>query len=341
MQTDSIPKWMTCMKLAVLADIHGNQPALDAVTAELERIQPDFVVVNGDLINPIPFSGAVLDQVRATDWAVVRGNHEFYLLDFGTTRAAPGSADSERWGCLHWLVDNISAAQARYLAALPDERTLYFPGTQPIRVAHGVPGRNRVGFYQQMPAEKIVTEIKEIGERTIISAHTHVQVDRHLSFLDTVDPFADPHDESSRYFDGYAAHRQDGLVHWHVINPGSVGLPLNGDPRACFAVLESVDEHEEPGGWRCTHHRVAYDRAPALEAFRSSGLLDMGGVVAQLFYWELVTAEAEIIHYYHWCRDNGVDPDGNMRLAFGHYKAATGRDEYVIARDPTAKATRP
>ncbi|MEZ4837401.1 MAG: metallophosphoesterase family protein [Caldilineaceae bacterium] len=329
------------MKLAVLADIHGNLPALEAVVAELDRIEPDFVVVDGDLINPVPYSAEVLDFVRATDWAVVRGNHEFYLLDFGTARAAPDSADSERWGCLHWLVDNISPDQARYLAALPDERTLYFPGTQPIRVAHGVPGRNRVGFYQQMPAEKIVPEIKDIAERTIISAHTHVQVDRHLSFLDAIDPFADPHDESSRFFDGYAAHQRDSILHWHVINPGSVGLPLSADPRAAFAVLESVDEDDEPGGWRCTHHRVDYDRAPVLDAFRTSGLLDMGGVVARLFYWELVTAEAEIIHYYHWCRDNGVDPDGNMPAALAQYQAATGRNHYVAQRDPTMKATRP
>lgn len=328
------------MKLAVLADIHGNLPALEAVIAELDRIEPDFVIVDGDLINPVPYSAAVLDCVRASDWAVVRGNHEFYLLDFGTARAAPDSADPERWGCLHWLAAHISPQQARYLAALPDERTLYFPGTQPIRVAHGVPGRNRVGFYQQMPAEKIVTEIKEIKERTIISAHTHVQVDRHLSFLDTHDPYADPHDESSRYFDGYAAHHRNALLHWHVINPGSVGLPLNGDPRAAFAVLDSVDEDVEPGGWRATHHRVDYDRAPALDAFRSSGLLDMGGVVAQLFYWELVTAEPEIIHYYHWCRDHGVDPDNNMSAAFASYQAATNRHLYVMQRDPTTKAAR-
>ncbi len=329
------------MKLAALADIHGNMIALEAVVAELERLQPDYVLVNGDLINPIPFSAEVLDRIRATDWAVVRGNHEFYLLDFGTTRAAPDSTDPERWGCLHWLVEHISTEQTRYLAALPDERTLYFPETQPIRVAHGVPGRNRVGFYQQMPAEKIVTEIKEIGERTILSAHTHVQVDRHVSFLDTIDPFADPHDESSRYFDGYASHHRDTLLHWHVINPGSVGLPLNGDPRASFAILESVEEAEEPGGWKATHYSVDYDRRPALEAFHSSGLLAMGGVVAQLFYWELVSAEPEIIHYYHWCRDNGVDPDTDMRAAFAGYQLATRRDQYVAQRDPLMKAARP
>ncbi len=44
------------MRLAVLADIHGNLPALEAVLAELERLQPDAVVLDGDLINGVPFS---------------------------------------------------------------------------------------------------------------------------------------------------------------------------------------------------------------------------------------------------------------------------------------------
>jgi len=86
------------MKLAILADIHGNLPALNAVMRELERLQPDHVVVNGDLINGVPFSAEVIDRIRAFDWTVVRGNHEFYLLNLGTPRAEAGSDDPARWG---------------------------------------------------------------------------------------------------------------------------------------------------------------------------------------------------------------------------------------------------
>jgi len=327
------------MRLAVLADIHGNLPAFQAVLAELERIQPDAVAVNGDLINPVPFNGEVVDFIRSTDWAVVRGNHEFYLLDFGTERAIPGSDDPVRWGSLHWLVRNVTSAQAQFLAALPDERTLYFPGTQPIRMAHGVPGRNRVGFYQQQPAEKILLEIRDIPQQTLLSAHTHVQVDRQLSIANS-DFQANPHGEDGHYLDGSPPPSPPGSVpgsvpgHWHLINPGSVGLPLEKDTRAAFAVLESVPESVEPGGWRVTHHRVEYDRRPALEAFSTSGLLEAGGPIAQIFYWELITAEPEIVDYYRWSHKNGYDADGEMQGAFDAYVAATARDAYVRARDP-------
>ena len=334
------------MRLAVLADIHGNLPALQAVLTELERLQPDFVVLDGDLINPMPFNNGVVDVVRASDWAVVRGNHEFYLLDFGTERAPQGADDSERWGSLHWLVKRVGAEQANYLAALPDELRLQFPGAQPIRVAHGVPGRNRVGFYQNMPDEKVIAEIEPIKERNVISAHTHVQVDRHLYKPDSDDPMTHPH-ESGALFSGAGPFQPpppagDTCRHWHLMNPGSIGLPLNGDPAAQFALMESVPESEQPGGWRVQHYCVPYDRCPVLEAFSTSGLLEAGGVIARLFYWELVTAEPEIINYFRWCWSNGHDPDAeDIRHSFIAYSQATGRQQYVDERDPleTARST--
>ena len=81
--------------------------------------------------------------------------------------------------------------------------------------------------------------------------------------------------------------------------------------------------------------RVNYDRRPALAAYASTGMLEAGGVMSQLFYWELVTAEPEIIRFYRWAGGNGLDPDrGAIRRIFEQYVAATGRDQYVHERDP-------
>jgi len=300
------------MRLAILADIHGNLPALEAVIQELERIQPDYVVLNGDLINGTPFSSQVIDHVRRLDWLVVRGNHEFYYLDYNTERAVPGSEDGERWGQLHWLIENLSPDQGHYLAMLPDERGFFIPGTQPLRIAHGVPGQNRVGFYTHQTNAEIAAKLEHVQERTLISAHTHIQLDRHVR----ANP-SHPH-----------------APQWHVINPGSVGLPLNGNPHAQFALIESVPEQVEAGGWRVHHYGVAYDRRPVLDAFHSSGMLEAGGVISQLFYWELCTAQPEIILFFHWCWENGLDPDDDLATAFAAYKVDTGREQHVHGHDP-------
>jgi predicted phosphodiesterase len=309
------------MRLAILADIHGNLAALEAVMAELERLQPDAVVVNGDLINGVPFSTEVIDFVRRQDWVVVRGNHEFYYLDFGTPRAVEGSDDAARWGALHWLVERISPEQGAYLGMLPDERTLYIPGALPVGITHGVPGRNRVGFYPEQSSASIAADLNDVFTPTFISAHTHVQVDRQVV---------------QAAHNGASASRAAGgaALQCHVVNPGSVGLPLNGDTRAQFALLESVPEREVAGGWRATHLRVTYDRRAMLEAYQPSGMADAGGVMARMFYWELVTAETEVVRFYHWARTNGLDVDNDMAGSFAAYCRDTGRDAVVAGRDP-------
>ena len=119
--------------------------------------------------------------VRAQQWMVVRGNHEFYYLDFGTERAIPGCEDPDRWGQLHWLLEHIAPGQGQYLAMLPDDCTFFLPGTAPLRVAHGVPGRNRTGFYRSQSDAAIAAEIMGVREHTLVSAHTHVQIDRHIT----------------------------------------------------------------------------------------------------------------------------------------------------------------
>lgn len=317
------------MRLALLADIHGNLPALEAVLAVLEALQPDHVVVDGDLINAVPFSGPVVDRVRALPWTVVRGNHEFYYLDFGTERADPACDDAVRWGQLHWLVDHITPEQGAWLGLLPDDRTLYLPGTCPLRVTHGVPRRNRVGFNNRQTDESIAAELHEVGEATLVTAHTHVQVDRHVALRgDGAALDADPH-RGGLGADGAPPRC------WHVINPGSVGLPLNGDVRAQFALLESVPEEVEPGGWRATMQQVAYDRRPALDAFAASGMAEAGGVITRLFYWELVTAKPELIYFYRWAYERGLNPDGaGVNDTFAAYAEATGRAAYIREHDP-------
>jgi predicted phosphodiesterase len=317
------------MKLAILADIHGNLPALEAVARELERLQPDYVVVDGDLINGTPFSAEVIDRIRALGWVVVRGNHEFYLLDLGTARAVPGSDDAERWGQLHWLRARVTPAQAAYLAMLPDDRTFYLPGTQPLRITHGLPGRNRVGLYLSQPDEKIAAELAEVHEATFITAHTHIQIDRHVRWLPEANDELRTHPHGDMHRPAAAVRR------WHVINPGSVGLPLNQRPTAQFAMLEAVDDAVEYGGWRAQHHEVAYDRRPVLEAFSTSGMLAAGGAISTLFYWEVVTAESEIVYFYRWAYAQALDPDRDgFQATFHRYIRESGRAEVVRQADP-------
>ena len=74
------------MKLAVLSDIHGNWPALEAAAADIDAWQPDLVVVNGDVVNDGPRSlecwNYVAGRRNRDGWVVLRGNHEEYVAEW-------------------------------------------------------------------------------------------------------------------------------------------------------------------------------------------------------------------------------------------------------------------
>ncbi len=317
------------MRLAILADIHGNIHALKAVARKLNQLEPDAVIVLGDIINAVPFSSQVVDFLQKTDWIILRGNHEFYYLDFVGGRAPVDWQDPMRWGQLHWLAEHLSPEQGAYLASLPDELQLFYPGTEPIHLTHGIPGNNRFGFSTDMPEERIAATLTTVDRDTFINAHTHQQIDRIVTLQASNDEeSADPafYLESGKHQDP---------PKWHIINPGSVGLPLNGDVRAQFAIIDSVSPTAIHGGWRVSHYRVDYDRRPALEGFFESEMLEAGGVISELFYWELVTARREIPFFFQWRRAN-LPPNNGLSFdeEFQAYKDATGRHEFIKQRDP-------
>lgn len=316
------------MRLAVLADIHGNLPALQAIAMRLETLQPDAVIIVGDIINAVPFSSQVIDFIRKTNWIAIRGNHEFYYLDFESDRAQEAFRDPVRWGQLHWLVAHLREDQARYLAALPDDLTLYFPGTQPVRATHGVPGDNRRGFINKTPDTEIARHLAGIPQDTLINAHSHRQVDRLVSGW--IDANAIQSNDPLDFLETQQVQARQ----WHLINPGSAGLPLNGDVRAQFAIIDDVAPQAIHGGWRVHHYREPYDRRPALEAYRTSGMLEAGGVISQLFYWELVTARPEIPYFFNWRRSQNHAANLTLADAFIAYCEATGREAYIRQRDP-------
>lgn len=315
------------MRLAVVADIHGNLPALEAVVADFRPWAPDYVVLAGDLINVAPFSVEVAEYIMAQDWLVIRGNHEYYFLDFDSQRMHSEIHSQDRWQALHVLRAGIPDHVGRYLATLPDDLNLIFPGCEPLRVLHGLPGDPRAGLYPQQLDAKTLGRLELVSQHTLISAHTHLQGEFQIPRGEEVPSPRSPN----------PPFRPEELraTHWHVINPGSVGLSLNGNSDAHYALLESQQDSPEGEGWHATLQKVAYDRERTLRAFFEGGYLERGGPIIELFYWELVSATHEIIPFMEWSRHNRIDPHADLRSAFDAYKQCTKRDKQVAQMDPS------
>ncbi|MCW5852171.1 MAG: metallophosphoesterase family protein [Anaerolineae bacterium] len=250
--------------LALLADIHGNRPALEAVMADLAHFQVDQVVVAGDVINWGPFSAQVMARVTSEGWAVIRGNNEFYLLDYGTPRAPAAWSDTRQWPLLPWLKRQLQGRWENIVAAWPDTLSLRFPDAPPIRVVHGSARSAWESIFPGVTEAEAETLLAGIEETTVIAGHSHLSMDRSVG-------------------------------RWHILNPGSVGVPLDGEFYARYMLLEGDEE-----GWHATPRRVPLDQTPVLQEFERQRFIEECGVIGRLVVDEFRTARLQVHPFLHW-----------------------------------------
>lgn len=273
-------------RLAILADVHGNLPALEAVQADLARLAPDAVIVAGDVINRGPQSAECLQAVRATGWTVLFGNHEDYILKLADGSLPAPDDDEDWWLPARRVADELSAEELAYLAALPRQHVVALPGLPAIRVLHGSLRALNDGIGFWMTDADLRDAIGAAPETIVVGAHTHR-------------PY-------SRYIDG----------HW-ALNCGAAGFPFNGDPAAQYLVLES-----ENGAWAADFRAMPYDRTPVFAAWERTGILRRS-VIARVFRLEIETASPHLNRYDRFCEERGLSPGDPA--SFEHYLAQSAR----------------
>ena len=297
--------------LAVLADLHGNLPALEAVQADLAPLAVDQVIVAGDVINWGPFSAQVMARVVESGWPVIRGNNEFYLTDFETPRATADWSDRVAWPMLPWLKQQLAGRWTHIIAGWPDSLCLRFPDAPAIRVVHGSPRRNTEPIFPSTPEAEVAAMLAGVEETTVIAAHTHLPLDRRVPG------------------------RPDGGA-WRVLNPGSVGNPLDGCFVSRYLLLEGT-----VAGWHATRREVPLDPEPILREFERQDFETVCGVVGHFVMREFRHARLELGPFLDWRRATCPDrpltrdllEDYGRADPFGYVPAAY-RAGWITSRQP-------
>lgn len=249
------------MRCALISDIHGNLPALEAVLADIEgRAEIDAVYHLGDLVGYAPWPDEVVALLRAHGIAGVAGNYDSTVAtDYAHCGCRYEDARQEELShhSYEWTRARVSEETKRWLGGLPfrmDVRPLGGHASGPTLILlHGNPVLNTVYW----------TEDRDDGFCRKMAAAAGARAGDVLAFGHTHRPW----------------HREvDGI---HFVNTGSVGRPKDGDWRAGYVVLELG-----ASGWGVEFIRVDYDLERATAAIRSSTLpdefaeiLETGGVL--------------------------------------------------------------
>lgn len=147
------------MRVAALYDVHGNLAALEAVLAEVEREEPDAVLVGGDTCAG-PFPSECLELLRA-------------LRD----RAAwiRGNADRELHG---WPAEQLTDEQRAFLTGLDDNVVLDVDELGPVLFCHGSPRSDEEILTERSPDLRLEAALAGVRQQVVVHGHTHVAYDR-------------------------------------------------------------------------------------------------------------------------------------------------------------------
>lgn len=228
------------MEIGLISDVHGNQPALDAVLADMTDV--DQIYHCGDAVGYNPYPQRVLETFADEEISSIQGNHDRKIstdIDAMGAATEPGNrSDSEfqpselaRVAGI-WTHKRLNAEEKKYLAALPEEVTIE-DGT--VKLVHGKPGDPDCRLYPEDYGSHLFGD-----ESILVHGHTHIQ----------------------------HAERCDGQL---LVNPGSVGQPRDGDPRAAYAIIDLETT-------TVTLHRVPYPVDEVVDKIRQTSLPDLLGL---------------------------------------------------------------
>jgi len=237
------------MKAAVLSDIHGNHIALAKCIGEIERRKIDTLIFLGDYIGELAYPQKTMALLRSLmtrfTCFFVRGNKEDYWLEHRNAPDGIWKNGDSTTGMLLYAYNNLRSEDLAFFESMPHRRILSFEELPDIVAYHGSHNRHDVKW--KLNSRNLKMLFDDTEETLILCGHTHIH--SHLC--------------------------RDGRT---LLNPGSVGVPLESHGLSQFLILTG-----ENGAWKHEFVDLAYDVERVLQDLHEEKLEE------QAPSWTLIT----------------------------------------------------
>lgn len=167
------------MRVAAISDIHGNLPALEAVLDEIARIDPDLIVVCGDVAaGPMPRPTIERLMALGDRARFVRGNGDRYMVEaFDGVPFAPHTPPGARSNAM-WCAAQIDRPQRDFLASFVDSISVSVDGIGDVLFCHATPTSDELIFTPATPDERLRALLAGVDAPLVVCGHTHMQFER-------------------------------------------------------------------------------------------------------------------------------------------------------------------
>ena len=254
------------MKVAVIADIHGNYHGLEAILHDIEAERAEMIAVAGDIAGCSPHSSGrkVLEKLSRLRIPMLRGNHEEYILAYHDPNPNSLIKESVQFMPTQYIAKQFSSDELELMRQFPMTLTIEGPGGDNLLLCHASPSQLSWSYAWGID-ERLEDVLQSMPVSTIVGAHTH-------------NPW-------HRYWQGKL-----------LLVAGSGGLPLNGVPESEYLLLE-----HQRGRWTFRHKRVPYDAPAALQELLDGDFVKEAGPIGWLLLDEVLTHQHVLLPFFRSC----------------------------------------
>ena len=199
------------MLIALVPDIHGNLPALEAVITDAKIQCVDKIICAGDITGNGPFPSEVCSYLEENKIPTISGNYDCNVLD--VIKHGKSTADKVQKGkkeLLFWTVKHNRKSAQTFLESLPPNIEEEMPAGRKLLVVHGSPISNDDDILSSITSNGIKAKLGDACPDILVCGHTHIPFVKRFGKL-------------------------------LIVNCGSAGQPVDGDPRPSYAIV-SADE---------------------------------------------------------------------------------------------------
>ncbi|MGL4338715.1 MAG: metallophosphoesterase family protein [Turicibacter sp.] len=238
------------MKFGIIADIHGNFQALQAIIEALREQDVNQYIIAGDLIADCAQPNEVVEFIRELDAYVIKGNREEYIQAYIEGKH-PEWDDYKQMASVVWTAKALTSKNYEYLNELPNQLQIELNDLGRITMVHGSPFHTSQHLFGDKEHELLERSVRCVESEVLIVGHSHIPWKKYV--------------ESTLVF-----------------NPGSAGVHFNGVHEAEYGILTYHDNK-----WKGKHYTVPYDLDEVANQMVQNGLSDAANTWSRLIIQSL------------------------------------------------------